>query len=1156
MTILAVNDPNAAISVLSGTGYVTEESSLTISAATTSGDMEFQYWYGDVPYAQRYEPVLTLSGSKPLNVNAFFGKKAANGSVIIATSGARPAAKSWFDAATWTGGVIPGTNDTAVVVYTDKNTTSGNRFKVEAPSFFAVGNLEISNACVRVNSAITPDSCTFEGCVPYAQWTAGIENAVDQVRTEPFGCDIFGNLTIDSSDRSWNYRVNFGSLVVGGRFQSAPTKVTVLGDLTIVNGAIRLYAGYPFSLDWIDPGKAVDGPNGVLPFADQRAFFRGENCLRVEGKTTLKTPTVAFADHRNAISVINEFRTGVAVWCDLADVSVEEKTAFTAYNGGYGKFNELGEATGAKYSMCPGGHCYGDNTSGGSHGGAGGTESSVYPNKAPTTHMATYGFANAPYYPGSANGGNGGIDKLGGGTIRLDCDRLDLEGALLANGKAAGGNKGASAGGSVWVICSQFNPGANCQVEAMGGVATGANSGGGGGRVAICEGLSEEQVEALFSSADHTAPDTVVSELSEKLTTRFSVAGGTGTTQRSDGYDGTGVYIVNNAGKAVLTIAANPENYGAPVPAYGPHVFSLGQEVELSAPDAPYISADNRSKRVCTGYTVTDASGNLLVRSDSIAGTYVIPGDCTLTWDLTSIYHRLDVGATKGGSIVTNTIAEADEEWQPDGFALEFRAVADDGYIFTGWYGELPADLQAGATLNLELTRGRAFKAMFVTSAAGTAEWTGEGDGSSWADPANWDIDAIPGPGSDVVIPAGAVVTADFCLPVSVRNLTVAEGATLTLAPNGAYSTYAKPRILENAAETDWQRISLSVAGDLVVNGTFNIGGKFSLAKFDLSVGGSLVFNEGAKGTFFSAFNAAQRFLDNPTDRYYPADMELAAQYCEGGNVTVGGDFSVATNATVSTWCDFYSGASVRFNVGSLLLAAGGKIEADGKGWGYTYYSDLAYSLCPTVREAGLGGYAGGTHAGIGGYSDQHSPSSYVYGWKYAPFLPGGPGYNTTEAPGGGVVRIHAANALRCYGTISAIGAGGWYCGAGGSVFLTGKILRTGDTTLITAAGRDKSDTGNSGAGGGGRVLVGLKIAGGDLDSLFATGTSSGIASGRISAKEIAEGQALPAGITGTITARGGINNRTGVEGRRYSGEDGTVVILEGPALGSVLILR
>jgi hypothetical protein len=126
----------------------------------------------------------------------------------------------------------------------------------------------------------------------------------------------------------------------------------------------------------------------------------------------------------------------------------------------------------------------------------------------------------------------------------MDVKKLTLNGTLLSSGWT--GNKGASAGGGIWVNCTRFSLGENGAVSVEGGSGVNANpgSGGGGGRAAICVGLSEDQMLQLFTSATHTAKGVTVSSLDERIGSRFTAAGGpAGSASYAAGTAGSGVFI-------------------------------------------------------------------------------------------------------------------------------------------------------------------------------------------------------------------------------------------------------------------------------------------------------------------------------------------------------------------------------------------------------------------------------------------------------------------------------------------------------------------------------------------------------------------------------------------------------------------------------------
>jgi hypothetical protein len=85
------------------------------------------------------------------------------------------------------------------------------------------------------------------------------------------------------------------------------------------------------------------------------------------------------------------------------------------------------------------------------------------------------------------------------------------------------------------------------------------------------------------------------------------------------------------------------------------------------------------------------------------------------------------------------------------------------------------------ATLTLSLT-GLAAPAM---ASSCSVTWTGNAGNGSWSTASNWSTHKVPGPTSDVCIPA--FTTADATPPISVHSVQVAEGGSLLIA-SGSFS--------------------------------------------------------------------------------------------------------------------------------------------------------------------------------------------------------------------------------------------------------------------------------------------------------------------------------------------------------------------------------
>ena len=295
--------------------------------------MEFQYWRGDVPYANRYDNPLVLSGDRARSIEAFFGATAAHAATRFSV-GIPSSNLQWHDVSSWKGGVIPGTNDTAYVSSDGHHSTK--RY-IREPVFLAVKNLVVSNANVLVATGTgnyySGKPSSDQNGYPYTSLAA----SGDDTRTDTVGMDVFGDVILE--DMATDDRSGSG-VFVGGQSQQCFSQVNIGGDLCISNGVFQISAGHPFVFV-TDPNKAVAGPEGVLVFPYTNEFWRGSNFLKVAGDTVLAAPS-GYAE--NFLQVVNDFRTGAAVWLDLHDVEVGEGAAITAHAGGYGLFDANGVA--------------------------------------------------------------------------------------------------------------------------------------------------------------------------------------------------------------------------------------------------------------------------------------------------------------------------------------------------------------------------------------------------------------------------------------------------------------------------------------------------------------------------------------------------------------------------------------------------------------------------------------------------------------------------------------------------------------------------------------------------------------------------------------------------------------------------------------------
>ena len=1067
-----------------GAGWATDGSVAQLVATAGDADYEFQYWTGDVPYANRYDNPVSMTVVDSKSFTAFFGKK--TGSVYTS----KDSDGAWFDSTHWTPAGIPGTNDTAIL--SSKSTAR----KIRVPSFAAVGNIAVSNSILAV--AVTDSNLKSK---PYGCENYTTASTIDTSRTEPVGIDAWGDVLIDKT----------GFFYAGGSGQAAQTKVDVKGDLNIASGYLMLAAGAVIT-NVFDSALAADGK--YVAYTDLEELFRGGNRLSVGGKTTIGAA--------GCLRPFCDLRCGAAMWLDLQDVTVATGGLIDAYEGGYNRFSVNSKV----YTMCPGGLRTGDNKSAGSHGGRGGdlAVNSYQP------HNKVYGFANAPFYPGYANGA-GGI--RGGGTIRMDCASLALNGTLKANGSSR--NKGGSAGGGIWVNAGEITLGDSARVSAQGGSGvSGQGSGGGGGRIALCQGLSDEQMQELFASDEHICEGVSVSSLIDKYgATCISVAGGTGHASYTTGEDGTAVFSLSTAGKKMLTVAGDPENIGLPTPGYGESTHESGTAIDLRADAVVYLDAAERTRRVCGGFAVTNAAGDVIASGTGTTGSFTLTDDSFLTWDYTRLEHALEITSDAGGVVVTNEMPGAKGVWTASG-AVSLTAVPDAGYAFVGWMGDVKPG-ETAATLAFTLDAPRRLRAVFAPVSAGARAWSGAGDGASWYDPANWTPEGLPGANEDVTLEGAKSVTADATVPLRVRSLTVPTGVTLAIQPVSAFSTMEK--LLSKAVETDYLPTTVEVVSGLTVAGTLKVGKIHSLSQVTVAAD-AISIAEGGKLYLYAGY----------TDAVYGSTNFWA----EGGAAVVANTISVATNAWIYPQCEGLSGSPVVFDVDRMTVSAGGGVNATARGWFAADIDAATYSRWPTAQLGNI--YVGGAYGGISG-SVLHEATAQPYGLALAPFYPGSSGGNGNQT-GGGAIRIRATGTVRNCGTLIADGAKGWGSaggGSGGGIWITCRRYSDAPGAVVSAQG-GANDAGQAG-GGGGRICIARGLTDAQVAELAVDGTCS--KSETIKGYDLTEDEDLvQSGLKGSVSAAGGVSTANPATYPKKDGTEGTAWYLMGPTPGLMLIVR
>ena len=336
-------------------------------------------------------------------------------------------------------------------------------------------------------------------------------------------------------------------------------------------------------------------------------------------------------------------------------------------------------------------------------------------------------------------------------------------------------------------------------------------------------------------------------------------------------------------------------------------------------------------------------------------------------------------------------------------------------------------------------------------------------DGGDWDDAANWSPSGVPGNADAVTIDGKWVCASGI---VHAASLTVNVGATLTVGGRLQDITAQQPFVESTG-------VGLKIAGDLTVAGDLSVGGADSPVPVLITVGGDATVKSGGR----LAVYAANGYPANPYGRVRMATYDEATVF------NVAGALTIDAGATVYPDADLRTGASVHFKASSILLAAGGTINADARGFGYapinsldtgTFLSDGGYGCTSTLGtySPGSGGASYGQCGGYGG-----SAQGARYGFANAPFLPGGAGgYYNALIRGGGAVWLDAMQA-ELHGTITALGtANAFTASAGGGVWIVAKAFVSSPELVIQADAVRNGANGYSSYSAGGRIALGIAL--------------------------------------------------------------------------------
>ena len=350
---------------------------------------------------------------------------------------------SWTDPAMWDGGVIPGLADTAVV---------GSGVCLVS-NYVACANLTVGGAAkLLAGCVLQSGKTTVVPTYPNASTLPYAGTAFERAAVE-----LSGTLTVGGT----------AEMAVGANGQAVYPQVEV-NDISI-EGSAKLYltAGPRTAALTYDTGAGFLNVSNDLSIADTAKFY-----LRSDS-----------------------YSGGSMVTTVGGTLTVAAGATVTANDGGFWLDVSRDPQSLEPLPQHPGGDTYGW---GASHGGLGNRGKAG----------CTYDFRYAPRMPGSTTTptyqNSATTTAPGGGVIRIHACRARVAGVMTAT-TSVNDKWCASAGGTIWLTADDLQVESGASFAAQGGL-TLYGTRGGGGRISICRGLTDDEFAAILADGDTLPP--------------------------------------------------------------------------------------------------------------------------------------------------------------------------------------------------------------------------------------------------------------------------------------------------------------------------------------------------------------------------------------------------------------------------------------------------------------------------------------------------------------------------------------------------------------------------------------------------------------------------------------------------------------------------